>query len=103
MDSKIIKGTTPTIRYTFKVVDPSDISVAYLTIKVGNSAVIERDLTTATVEANALSWILTQVETLGIQGRKITTQINWRTTSGIRGASKETVIDVLPNSKAEVI
>lgn len=103
MDASIIRATTPTLKYTFRTVDPSAISVAYLTIKRGSYPVIEKDLSAATVGANFLSWTLTQAETLGLQGDRVVVQLNWKTNSGVRGASKQSTILILPNSKAEVI
>ena len=60
----ITRGTTPTIRYTFKVVDPADIAVAYLTIKQGGETLIEKTLADATADEHTLDFTLTQAETL---------------------------------------
>lgn len=61
----IARGTTPTIKYTFTIINPSDITVAYLTIKQG-SVTIERDIDTATVNEDSIEWTLTQEETLAL-------------------------------------
>ncbi len=68
---KIPRGTTPTITYTFKVVDPHDITVADLTINQFGNTVIEKSLEDAEVisteECRALEWTLTQQETLALK------------------------------------
>ena len=69
----LTRGTTPTITYTFRIVDPADIVVAALTIKQGGETLIERDLDTANVvsteDRRALEWTLTQAETLALVTR----------------------------------
>lgn len=102
--SSIVKGTTPTIKYRFSTVDTQDISVAYLSIKQLERTVIERDLSTATVEAGALSWTLEQEETLNLQ-RKIPALIflDYVLVNGLRGAGKTISIEIDPTGKNEVI
>lgn len=63
------RGTTPTVTYTFKVVDPADITVAYLTIKQRGNLTIEKTLETADVGEKTLKWTLTQQETLLLQDK----------------------------------
>lgn len=99
----IIRGTTPTIEFTFSEVDPAEIDTAIFTIKQHNEIMIERDLTTAVVGSNVISWTLTQEETLGLKGENITAMVNWTLPSGIRGASIELEIEMLQNHKNEVI
>ena len=98
--ASIIKGTTPTLKYTFNTVDVSSITTAYLTIKVDNDSThdIEKDLTSATVEAKSISWTLTQSETLSFKD-SISVMINWKTDDGTRGASKKTIALVDKNFK----
>ena len=65
---EIIRGTTPTITFSFSSVRPSDISAAYLTIScLGGTALVERELDSATVSSSSISWTLTQEETLAFQ------------------------------------
>lgn len=59
----IARGTTPTIKYTFTIVNASDITDAYLTIKQG-TITIERGFDTATIGEDSIEWTLTQEETL---------------------------------------
>lgn len=102
MNKNIIRGTTPTIVYTFDVVHVSDISKAVLTIKRNGEIKVERDLTTATVGVDKLSWTLTQAETLSVDGNAAV-MINWVTQDGTRGASAETPVHFTANHKDEVI
>ena len=64
-----MRGTTPTITYRFKVVDPVDSSVAYLTISQAGQTMIEKTLEEATVGEDSLEWTLTQEETLLLKVR----------------------------------
>lgn len=98
----IIVGTTPTITYTFKIVQVSDIAAAFLTIKERGTIVIEKTLSDAIVGENSLSWTLTQQETLSMKS-PCTMMLNWKTADGTRGASEEVCVTVAPNHKREVI
>lgn len=97
---KIIRGTTPTIKYEFNDIEVTDITSAYLTIKADED--IEKDLTTATVGDNYLSWTLTQAETLAF-GDKISCMINWLLSDGTRGASDKETILIESNYKEDEI
>lgn len=96
----IIRGTTPTLKYTFNDVQVTNITTAYLTIKIDSEPThnIEKDLSTATVEAKAISWKLTQTETLSF-GNNINVMLNWKMSDGTRGASEKTNILVSDNYK----
>ncbi len=98
----IIACTTPTIKYRFKKVDPAHITEAYLSIKKNDTVITERDLSTATIEDNMISWTLTQEETIEFD-KSISCQLNWLTDSGTRGASKKARIEISENLKNEVI
>ena len=101
--SSIIRGTTPTIKYTFETVRPSDIAVAYLTAKQNGATKFEKSLSDATVGTNYIAWILTQEETLALSPVMASFMCNWKKSDGTRGASKEFCANVLNNHKAEVI
>lgn len=93
----IPRGTTPTIRHTFKRVDVSDIAVAYMTMKQG-SLTIEKTLADATVvhteTDNFLEWRLTQAETLSISDKvDVEEQCRWRLSDGTAGESPIAVLD----------
>jgi hypothetical protein len=101
---EIVRGTTPTIRYTFKTLDVTDITTAYLMIKQSGAKVIDRGLDTATVGTDYLEWKLTQTETL-----KLTEDIladiclDWLLDDGTRGIGKTVTVQVSSSAKNEVI
>ena len=98
--ARIIRGTTPTLKYIFKSVQVSDISIAYLTIKAKTD--IEKTLEEATVGTNYISWTLTQAETLSF-GDSIKAMVNWKLNDGTRGASEKKTIIIEDNLKVVVI
>ena len=102
--AEIIKGTTPTITYTFASVAVTDIDAAVLTIKMNGAIKVEKDLETATVDAQkkTISWTLSQSETLSVAGTA-DIMLNWLTNDGTRGATKVTQVRFLPNHKEEVM
>lgn len=100
----IIKGTTPTIGYTFSTVDTADIAEAILSIKQYNKTVIERDISTATVDTGVMSWKLTQRESLRLKEKvPATIYLSYVLSDGTRaeGATVEAEID--PTGKEAVI
>lgn len=99
----IIKGTTPTIKYTFEVINPSDIVTAVLTIKSCGIITITKTLEDATVGETDISWTLTQEETLSITTGQARIMLNWVTNSSTRGASEETAINIVQNQVQEVL
>ena len=98
--SRIIRGTTPTLKYVFKSVQVSDIVSAYLTIKANTS--IEKTLSDAVVGTNYISWTLTQAETLAF-GNDVSVMLNWKLQDGTRGASEQKTIIISDNLKDSVI
>ena len=95
-EKSIPRGTTPTIRHTFKRVDVSDIAVAYMTLKQG-TLTIEKTLSEATVvhneTGNYIEWRLTQAETLSINEKvNIEEQCRWRLADGTAGESPVAVV-----------
>ena len=101
--ASIIRLTTPTIKYGFKVVTVSDIIAAYLTIRQNGQTIIEKDLSEATVGEKSLSWRFTQEETKLLANGKITAMLNWKTQDGTRGASAKSTLVIDGNYKDEVI
>lgn len=99
---EIVKGTTPTLQFTFNSISPSSITTAILTIKCRNTIVLRKELSEATVTSKAISWKLTQAETLGINGL---TEIvaNWLTSGGVRGVSQRVDVRFTSNPIEEVI
>lgn len=99
---EIIKGTTPTIVYSFSKISVSDIVEAILTVKKNGTVVIEKDLESASVGEDSLSWTLTQAESLSVSN-SAEIMINWKLGDGTRGASKPKNVNFTPNHKEEVI
>ena len=99
----IIRGTTPSIHYNFTSVNVSDITVAVLTIKQGDSVIIEKQLTDAVVDTDSITWTLAQADTLLISVGKAEIMLNWKTTDGLRGASKKDALIIESNHINEVI
>lgn len=61
----IVRGTTPTIRFQFKTVDPREMEAAYLTISQ-DGVLIEKGLGEAEAYGDCLEWRLSQAETLSL-------------------------------------
>lgn len=101
--AQIIRGTTPTIEFTFSHISVADIATAILTIKQGGEILVEKDLTSATVGEDSLSWTLTQEECLDLKYGKSTVMINWLLASSTRGASREYIVEIINNHINEVI
>ena len=101
--TNIIIGTTPTITYKFKIVSPTELEKAILTIKCNGQLILEKNLADASVGEDTLSWTLTQEETLAIGTHTAKMMLNWLTHSGKRGASEETTISGIQNHVKEVI
>lgn len=100
----IIQGTTPTIRYTFSTVNTADISVAFLSIKQYGRTIIEKDLSSATVEEGAISWKLLQQESLRLN-RKVpaTVYLSYLLIDGTRGEGQTEEATIDPTGKEAVI
>lgn len=102
---KIVIGTTPAIRYTFKIVDPADFAEAILTIKDSRKTEkLRKTLDTATVGTDYIEWTLTQEETLSLgTGSALSMMLNWLTNGGTRGASAEEAVVAVNNHIREVM
>lgn len=101
----IIRMTTPTLQYSFSAVSVSDLTDAILSIGMGRTVVIEKELADAVVdtENNTLSWRLSQEDTQALTGSSVSIQCNWLTAAGLRGASEQTNVIVLNNKHEEVM
>ena len=99
--ASITKGATPTITYTFSVVDVGDLTEAILTIK-HRRGIVEKVLEEASVDNNEISWRLSQEETLALY-QPVSMMLNFKTADGTRGASKKTNILLESNYVNEVI
>lgn len=86
----IMQSTTPTVRFTFKIVNVPEIVEAYLTIKQDGKMICEKDLNEATIEEKALAWVLTQEETLKVNpNRSVDVQCKYKLEQGQVYASKK--------------
>lgn len=106
---EIIRGTTPTILYTFNDIDPGDISYAYLLLKQKN-AQIEKYLADASVTADTetskgnISFTLTQAETLTLfEGQRAVCSLDWKLENGTRGRSNVVTFSVSSSGKNEEV
>ena len=101
----IIRMTTPTLQYSFSAVSVSDLTDAILSIGMGRTVVIEKELSDAVVdtENNTLSWRLSQEDTQALTGSSVSIQCNWLPAAGLRGASEQTNVIVLNNKHEEVM
>lgn len=101
----IIRGTTPTLRFTFNHIDPEQIITTALTIKQNKELIVEKDLSAAIISASehSIAYKLTQEETLSFAVGKVMVMHNWLLNDGTRGASKEATISVDDNHKDEVM
>lgn len=91
MASKVnlIRGTTPTIKITFKTIDPTTITDAYLVLKQECVEKVKSDISNATVSSDFISWTLDQNETLQLAPFKnVDIFCDWKTDTGLRGRSK---------------
>lgn len=86
--AEIIRGTTPTVIYSFDMIKPEDISVCYLLIKQRGHPVIEKTLGDSSLTDGKLSFTLTQEETLSLStAYPAQIVLDWKTTGGVRGRS----------------
>lgn len=103
---RIIIGTTPTIHYTFHIVDPADFTAAYLTVKdsATGTEVLRKGLDDAVIGEGSIEWKLSQAETLGLTpGGKYSMMLNWVLGDGTRGASYSDILICDDNHIREVI
>ena len=107
VQAQIIRGTTPTISFTFNSFSVYDISAAYLVIKQANQTIIEKSIDSAwrDYENNKLSWYLDQEDTLLLSSiiKRALVVCDWVTSNGLRGRSVECWVDVGEPGKNEVI
>lgn len=102
MTGTIVRGTTPTILFTFSKIDGRNLTTAFLTMVSNGRTVIEKDISTADVAQKTISWKLTQNETLSLPNT-VTAQLNWKLPDGTRGASLKSQLRVEANNKEGVI
>ena len=102
--AQIIRGTTPTLEFTFSDVTVGNITKAILTVKQDSTIMIEKDREAATIGEKSISWTLAQDDTLKLKsGRTADVVCDWKTDSGIRGRSNQLKVDIGEPGKNEVI
>lgn len=105
--AEITRYTTPTITYTFSVIDVDNIATAFLTVKQAGEVVFEKALEDATVDAeeNTIAWTMTQAETgkLVADGNKAVAYCDWRLADGLRGKAATALYTVRETGKDGVI
>lgn len=101
----IIRGTTPTVQFSFSAVKTSEIDVAYMIIKCDGRVIIEKDLSEASeITHNHLQWKLTQEESIKLKvGATVSIYCDWKTNDGTRGRSKVGTYVVEESGKCGVI
>lgn len=103
----LIRWTTPTIAFQFdEDMDLSELDEAYLVIKQWASAVITKDVTSATVDTtnNIVEWTLTQAEAGSLdRSKKCDIMMDWLLNDGTRGRSDVLSTSVEDSGKNEVI
>ncbi len=101
---EIIRGTTPTLIFTFDTINVEDISVAYLLIRQNGSTVIEKTLADGTVLDGKLSFTFSQAETLSLTtDRPASVVLDWKTVAEVRGRSNIYRFDVKQAGVDEII
>ena len=102
--AEIIRGTTPTLKFNFREVNPAQIETAYLVLKQLGAERLKLSLSDATMTEKALIWTLTQEQTLHLAiGRDVVVVCDWKLQNGVRGRSEEAVFDVGEPGVKEVI
>ena len=102
----VYAGTTPTVTIKFKKINVStDLDQMIMNVKQCRTPVIERDLTTATIdtEENSVSWVLTQEETFKLRlDMEATFGADWFLRDGTVGTTKIGTYMVQPRRKRKV-
>lgn len=102
--AQIIRGTTPTLEFTFSDITVGNITTALLVAKQDSAAVFEKDLTAATVGEHSISWTLTQTDTFKFKSARAAEIVcDWKTDSGVRGRSNILKVDIGEPGKNEEI
>lgn len=102
--AQIIRGTTPTLEFTFSDITVGNIITAILTAKQDSTIIIEKDLTAATIGEKSISWTLAQEDTLKLKSsRSADIVCDWKTDGGVRGRSNQLKVDIGEPGKNEVI
>ena len=102
----LYRGTTPTIWYKFRKIDPSQIVEGFLTIRQGfnfRAIALEKSIDDADISEMKVSWDLSQSETLKLREGEAIAYFNYLLNNGKRGKGKDLRLDVRTSGKDEVI
>lgn len=100
---KIVVGTTPKIRWHFSKNNVSDIVTATMTIKRYGPNIVVKEIDSAIINDDEITYSLSQDETLNIGVGTCEIMLNWVTNNGVRGASGITHIEFTKNHINEVL
>lgn len=101
---ELIRGTTPTIIFSFDTIQAANISVAVLCVKQSKSTVIEKELSDGLVSEGKLLFTLSQEDTLKLNPSLVAKIIlDWKTSAGVRGRSNIVEATVTNPGKEEVL
>lgn len=104
--ASIIRGTTPSIVFSYSDIDVGDITKAILTIKQKGEIIIEKNLEDATIDGinNTITWFLPQEDTLSLDGKLNAVIVcDWLLDTGVRGRSQVMTANVTEPGINEVI
>ena len=85
---ELIRGTTPTITYSFDDIHAADITVAVFCIKQLDKTIVEKNLADGLVSNDKLMFTLSQQDTLSLNSKLMAKVVlDWKLNTGIRGRS----------------
>lgn len=85
---EIISGTTPTLIFTFKEIEPNRISACYMLIKQRGQIIVQKTLRDGVISNGGLGFTLTQSDTLSLTtSSPAQVMLDWKTIDGVRGRS----------------
>lgn len=85
---KIVRFSTPTIKVTYKTIDPANISEAYLTVLDESTTVLTKEIAAAEIGDNYIAWTLSQSDTEKLTvGSTVKICCDWKLENGTRGRS----------------
>ena len=105
--SDLFRWTTPSFDIEFDDdLDVADVTEAVFAIKQWGTTIVEKDITTATVDTtnNIITWTLTQSETgLITKAKKCEVQCDCLLANGMRTTTEPVTYSVQDSAKNEVI
>lgn len=100
----IARWTTPGLTYTPQAVNADEIAEIALVIKQGDTTILEKDLSEATLSDGAFTWEFTQEETATLSANAIATvKIDYLTNNGKRFTTRTFTVNMANSAKDEVM